>query len=163
MSRQSPGLIRPARPEDARAVEAVVHAAYSGYVDRIGKPPGPMLDDYAARIAAGSVAVAEDSAGAIAGIIVLIPEPDQLLLDNIAVRPDLQGQGFGRALIAFAEEEAQRLGCAEIRLYTHEKMTENIALYRRIGFVETGRGRQDGYDRVFMSKSLARRKRSGWP
>jgi hypothetical protein len=34
-------------------------------------------------------------------------------------------------LIAFAEVEAQRLGHAELRLYTHVTMTENIALYAR--------------------------------
>ena len=89
-----------------------------------------------------------------AAIIVLLPEPDHLLLDNIAVRPDRQGQGLGRRLIAFAEEQARRLGHSEVRLYTHEKMTENIALYTRLGFVETGRGQKAGYDRVFMTKRL---------
>lgn len=152
MSKQPLPVIRPARPDDRDAVEAVVHAAYSIYVDRIGKPPAPMLDNYSARIADGSVSVVEDSAGDIAAIIVLIPESDHLLLDNIAVRPDYQGQGFGRVLIEFAESEAERLGYSRIRLYTHEKMTENIGLYRRIGFVETGRGQQGGYDRVFMVK-----------
>ena len=111
-----------------------------------------MLDDYSTRIAQGSVSVIEDSQGTVAGIIVLLSESDHLLLDNIAVHPDRQGQGFGRILIEFAEREANRLGYNEIRLYTHERMTENIDLYRRIGFVETGRGQQSGYDRVFMVK-----------
>ena len=146
-------MIRPARLEDKDAVEAIVRAAYSVYLARMDKPPGPMLDDYAALIAAGSVSVA-DEAGETAAILVLLPKPDHLLLDNVAVRPDRQGTGLGRQLIAFAEAEARRLGFSEIRLYTHETMVENIALYRRLGFVETGRGRQAGYDRVFMSKPL---------
>jgi GNAT superfamily N-acetyltransferase len=154
MSKQPLTVIRPARPDDRDAVEAVVHAAYSIYVDRIGKPPGPMLDNYTTRIADGSVSVVENSTGNIAGIIVLIPNSDHLLLDNIAVRPNYQGQGFGRVLIEFAEREAERLGYSRIRLYTHEKMTENIDRYRRIGFVESGRGQQGGYDRVFMVKDL---------
>jgi ribosomal protein S18 acetylase RimI-like enzyme len=154
MSKQPLTVIRPARPDDRDAVEAVVHAAYSIYVDRIGKPPGPMLDNYTTRIADGSVSVVENSTGNIAGIIVLILNSDHLLLDNIAVRPNYQGQGFGRVLIEFAEREAERLGYSRIRLYTHEKMTENIDLYRRIGFVESGRGQQGGYDRVFMVKDL---------
>ena len=33
-------------------------------------------------------------------------------------------------------------------------MLENIALYTRLGFVETGRGRESGHDRVFMTKRL---------
>ena len=154
MSKQPLTVIRPARPDDRDAVEAVVHAAYSIYVHRIGKPPGPMLDNYTTRIADGSVSVVADSTGNIAGIIVLILNSDHLLLDNIAVRPNYQGQGFGRVLIEFAEREAERLGYSRIRLYTHEKMTENIDLYRRIGFVESGRGQQGGYDRVFMVKDL---------
>src|ERR1700716_3963856 len=145
---------RPARPEDCAAVEAIVNAAYAIYVDRIGKPPGPMLDDYARLIADGVVSVLEDVDAAIAAIIVLLPKPDHLLLDNIAVRPDSQGQGLGRQLIAFAEAEARRLGHAELRLYTHQKMTENIALYARLGFIKTGRGQEAGYDRVFMTKRL---------
>jgi GNAT superfamily N-acetyltransferase len=148
-------MIRRARPQDRAAVEAIVDAAYAVYVERIGKPPGPMLDDYAGLIADGMVSVLADADRTMAAIIVLVPQPDHLLLDNIAVRPDRQGQGLGRQLIAFAEDETLRLGYAELRLYTHEKMIENIALYTRLGFVETGRGHQAGYDRVFMRKCFA--------
>ena len=73
------------------AVSAVVHAAYSHYVSRIGKPPGPMLDDYAKRIADGQTWVLED-AGRIVGILVLEETPAGLLLDNIAVLPECQGR-----------------------------------------------------------------------
>jgi GNAT superfamily N-acetyltransferase len=147
-------VIRRAQPEDRAAVERIVRDAYGIYIERIGKPPGPMLDDYAALIADGAVSALDEPDGTIAGIIVLLPQPDHLLLDNIAVRPDRQGQGLGRQLVAFAEAEARRLGHAELRLYTHQRMTEKIALYTRLGFVETGRGREAGYDRVFMTKRL---------
>ena len=148
-------MIRRAEPADRAVVEQIVRDAYSMYIERIGKPPGPMLDDYGALIADGVVSVCEGSYGTLAALIVLLPKPDHLLLDNIAVRPDRQGRGLGRQLIAFAESEARRLGHAELRLYTHQKMTENIALYARLGFVETGRGQEAGYDRVFMTKRLA--------
>jgi len=129
-----------------------VRDAYSIYIPRIDKPPGPMLDDYNVLIADGAVSVLEENDGVIAAIIVLLRKTDHLLLDNIAVRPDRQGQGLGRQLIAFAEAEARRLGHAELRLYTHETLSENIVLYTRLGFVETGRGHEDGYERVFMTK-----------
>ena len=148
-------MIRRAQPTDRAAVEQIVRDAYSMYIERIGKPPGPMLDDYGALIADGVISVCEGSDGTIAALIVLLPKRDHLLLDNIAVRPDQQGRGLGRQLIAFAEAEARRLGHAELRLYTHQKMTENIALYARLGFVETGRVQEAGYDRVFMTKRLA--------
>ena len=143
--------IRAATAADVPAIEEIVNQAYHHYVARIGKPPGPMLEDYAARVSEGVAWVLEDRAATVA-IVVLKSEPDYLLLDNIAVRPDRQGQGFGRQLIAFAGAEARRLGHAELRLYTHATMIENIALYTRLGFVETGRGHEDGYDRVFMTK-----------
>jgi GNAT superfamily N-acetyltransferase len=147
-------MIRRATPDDRAAVEAIVHAAYSIHVDRVGEKPGPMLDDYGRLIADGAVSVFEAPAGVLAGLVVLLPASDHLLLDNVAVRPERQGEGIGRQLITFAESEARRLGYRELRLYTHVTMRENIALYLRLGFAETGRGRQAGYDRVFMTKRL---------
>ena len=76
--------IRAATATDASAIVEVVDRAYRPYISRIGKPPGPMLDDYVARVSEGRVWVLEEGA-VIAGIIVLLPAPDYLLLDNIAV------------------------------------------------------------------------------
>src|SRR5262249_44062714 len=65
-----------------------------------------------------------------------------------------QGLGLGRRLLAFAEAEALRRGYREIRLYTHQTMVENQRLYASIGYEETGRGAEAGYERVFMRKQL---------
>jgi ribosomal protein S18 acetylase RimI-like enzyme len=132
--------IRRAASADLPAIERIVRDAYSVYLKRLGKPPGPMLDDYAAIVAAGRAFV--------------VDEPDHMLLNNVAVAPGSQGRGFGRALIDFAEGEARARGFRELRLYTHERMTENIALYRRLGFEETHRGEVSGYARVFMRKRI---------
>jgi ribosomal protein S18 acetylase RimI-like enzyme len=145
--------IRAATATDVPAIAGIVDQAYRHYVDRMGKPPGPMLDDYAARVLEGAVWVIEEGL-AIAGIIVLLPRTSYLLLDNIAVSPARQGSGLGRRLLAFAEAEALRRGYAETRLYTHQTMEENQRLYASIGYEETGRGAEAGYDRVFMRKQL---------
>ncbi len=150
---REPMQIRPADAADLPAIQRIVDAAYTKYIARIGKPPGPMLDDYAALVRSHAIWVAADDAG-IAGLIVLLPEPDHLLLDNIAVDPARHGQGIGRRLMEFADAEAIRRHYPELRLYTHEKMTENIALYSRIGWEETGRAEQNGFDRVFFRKSV---------
>ena len=84
----------------------------------------------------------------------LVPKPDHLLLDNIAVNPSHQHLGFGRRPLEFAEAEALRQGYDEIRLYAHHTMTENQRLYAAIGYEETGRGTEAGYERVFMRKRL---------
>jgi ribosomal protein S18 acetylase RimI-like enzyme len=145
--------IRAATADDVPAIADVADQAYGHYIARMGKPPGPMLDDYAARVLEGVVWVLEEGT-AIAGIIVLLPATDYLLLDNIAVSPARQGLGLGRRLLAFAEAEALRRGYPEIRLYTHQTMVENQRLYASIGYEETGRGTEAGYDRVFMRKHL---------
>ena len=123
--------IRAATATDVSAIADIVDEAYRHYIARIGKPPGPMLDDYVARVLEGMVWVLEEGS-VIAGIIVLLPAMDYLLLDNIAVSPARQGSGFGRRLLAFAEAEALRRGYAEIRLHTHQTMEENQRLYGSI-------------------------------
>jgi hypothetical protein len=85
--------IRAATAADVPAIAEIVDQAYRHYIARIGKPPGPMLDDYAARVSEGAVWVIEEGA-VIAAIIVLLPAPDYLLLDNIAVSPTRQGLGW---------------------------------------------------------------------
>jgi GNAT superfamily N-acetyltransferase len=143
--------IRAATVADVSAIAQIVDHAYRPYVSRMGKPPGPMLDDYAARVGEGVVWVLEEGT-VIAAVIVLLPKADHLLLDNVAVAPARQGFGLGRRLLAFAEAEAVRRGYGEIRLYTHQLMIENQQLYAAIGYEETGRGTEAGYERVFMSK-----------
>ena len=114
-----------------------------------------MLDDYGKRVADGIAFILEED-GTIAGILVLLPYDEYLLMDNVAVDPGFQGRGVGKALIDFAETEAARRGYREIRLYTHQTMTENVRMYAKLGYEETGRGEQAGYDRVFMRKVLRR-------
>jgi ribosomal protein S18 acetylase RimI-like enzyme len=150
--------IRPAIAADVPAIAKIVDHAYRHYIARMGKPPGPMLEDYAARVSEGVVWVLEEGA-VIAAIIVLLPGVNHLLLDNIAVSPNHQGLGLGRRLLAFAETEALRRGYREIRLYTHQTMVENQRLYASIGYQETGRGTEAGFDRVFMRKLLCVHKR----
>jgi ribosomal protein S18 acetylase RimI-like enzyme len=145
--------IRAAIAADVPAIADIVDHAYRHYITRLGKPPGPMLDDYAARVSEGAVWVLEEGT-VLAAIIVLLPAPNYLLLDNIAVSPARQSLGLGRQLLAFAETEALRRGYREIRLYTHQTMVENQRLYASIGYEETGRGAEAGYDRVFMRKRL---------
>ena len=145
--------IRLAAADDRAEIEAIVRDAYSIYIPRMGREPGPMLDDYAALIAARRVHVVEAD-GAILGVVVLIPESDAMLLDNVAVRPEAKGRGYGRLLITFAERTTREAGYGTIRLYTHETMTENIALYEGIGFIETHRGEERDLRRVYMAKRL---------
>ena len=130
-----------------------MRAAYSHYIERIGKPPGPLLDDYEQIVREHGAYVIEDG-GEIVGALVLIKKEDGLLLDNVAVLPSRQGEGIGRRLIEHAESEARRLEYVDLDLYTHQRMTENIAMYTRLGYEEIERRVERGYPRVYMRKHL---------
>ena len=147
-------LVRPAAPGDAQAVAACVEAAYRHYVERNGKYPAPMLDDYALVIDEHDVTVAERG-GEIAGVLVVREAGEGFLLDNIAVHPDCQGAGVGRRLLELSEDKARAAGYDSIYLYTQEIMIENQELYARIGYVEYARRHEVGLDRVYLRKQLA--------
>ncbi|MGB0389408.1 MAG: GNAT family N-acetyltransferase, partial [Ardenticatenaceae bacterium] len=110
-------------------------------------------DDYSQIIAQHTVSVIEEK-GSIVGVVVLMEKEDGMLLDNVAVDPDYQGQGLGRQLIEWAHAEVHRRGFDQISLYTHEKMTQNIHIYQKLGYLESERRREYGYDRVYMKKYL---------
>ena len=145
--------IRKARLTDLADVERVVAEAFAPYVPRLGRRPAPMDDDYRARIEAGEVDVLVDAEG-IAGVVVLETDRDPSVLETVAVADRLRGRGLGRRLVAHAEAASRAAGCRTITLFTHEKMTENRAIYPRLGYVETHRARQNGFDRVFFAKPL---------
>jgi ribosomal protein S18 acetylase RimI-like enzyme len=145
--------IRRAWRTDADALRTLVGDAYRPYIKRIGREPGPMLDDYDVIISQHQVWVVEQNRNIIGGLV-LVAKDDHLLLDNIAVHPSFQGSGMGRVLLDLADEEAKRQGYLTIQLYTHEMMVENIAMYMKLGWTEVDRRSVGHYARVYMQKTL---------
>ena len=143
--------LRRATAADLPTIKAVIDAAYARYLTRMDKPPGPMLRDYRPSVEAGTTWV---SGSPITAVLTLYPGDDHLLLENIAVHPSAQGRGLGRALMSFAEQEAARRGLTRMTLVTHEVMTENQAIYARLGYAEVERRSEDGYRRIYMEKHL---------
>jgi ribosomal protein S18 acetylase RimI-like enzyme len=146
-------LIRNATADDVARTREIAHAAYTKYVPRIGRKPAPMIADYEAEIAAQRAVVIE-VAGKVSGYMIAWPEADAYFIDNIAVDPKSQGEGLGRRLIEHAVAEANRLHLPALRLYTNMLMTENLAMYAHIGFVETDRAIEKGFHRVYMRWNL---------
>ena len=131
----------------------LVRRAYGPYVARIGREPAPMLADYESVICNEQAWVAEGN-GRIVGLLVLRLEHGFVLLDNVAVAPEVQRVGIGSALLAFAEDQGRQAGLSEVRLHTNVAMTENLSYYLHHGYRETHRAVQDGYQRVLFSKSI---------
>ena len=149
--------IRRAGPNDAAAVAALAARAYAVYIDRFGAAPEPLGADYARLIRDAVVFVLAGAQNNLAASLVLLLEQAHLLIWSIAVDPALQGSGLGRRLMAFAEAEAERRGLTEVRLYTNERMVENIDFYARLAYRETHRSasaRIPGTNLVHMSKRL---------
>jgi ribosomal protein S18 acetylase RimI-like enzyme len=144
--------IRLAEPGDHATVRKIVDAAYEPWAEAIGVRPLPLETDYAELIADRRVHVLEN--GAVDALIVLRPIDGVLVVENLAVRPDRQGRGLGRRLMAFAEFRARSLRLPALRLYTNEKMVSNIGLYESLGYRETGREEVEGRRVVHMLKEL---------
>lgn len=145
---------RRATPADQPAVQRLVDVAFTPYIERIGRPPGPMTVDYARALADSRVWVVDED-GLLDAVMVLHEHSDHLLVDVIAVDPAAQGRGVGTMLLDRAEAAARDLGLTELRLYTNEAMTENLLFYPRRGFEETGRRTEDGFRRVYYRKAVA--------
>ena len=142
--------IRKAITSDAKALAKCMNAAYKGYASRLGgKPLPPMTVNYEEEIHSYPVWIAESDKTLVGGLI-LIPVDNYLTIANVAVDPDFQGNGLGRGMMEFAEEEAKRRNYSELRLATHILLTENISLYTYFGWSETNRDES----RVYMNKIL---------
>jgi len=146
-------VLRSASVGDAADVAALVDKAYGHYVERIGMLPGPMTLDYAKVVTERQVTIA-DLDGTVVGVLVLGVDDEGFVIENVAVHPSLRGKGLGHVLLRRAETEAVHLGFDSIHLDTHEKMTENLALYSRTGYTEYHRRSQGTFSLVYMHKTL---------
>lgn len=155
----APGLtLRRARTDDVPQIQSMVREAYTKYIDRIGKPPAPMSSDYTQLLNTHEVFVLEnDDNHTVVGSIVLGLDggSDSIKINNVVVDPAAQGKGYGRILMNYAEDFAQAQEKPALTLFTNVKMFENLTLYPKMGFLETERRTEDGYERVYFRKDLA--------
>jgi GNAT superfamily N-acetyltransferase len=146
--------LRRATPDDAAAVRVLVRSAYAKWVPVIGREPKPMTADYdqAVRDHIVDLLFVDDR---LTAVIELVVEPDGVLIENVAVRPDQAGKGHGQALMAHAVEVARSIGRRRLRLYTNKLMRENITLYQRLGYaIDREETTSDGRQIVHMSITL---------
>lgn len=152
--------IRRATVQDLSFLQAIVNASYSKYIERMGKPPAPMLLNYNELPKGQDIfvleTISEEKGSEIVGSITLVIDDADgaVKISNVVVGPAAQGRGFGRTLMDFAEAVAREKGIDSLVLYTNAKMHENISLYPRFGYIETERKSEDGYDRVYFRKQL---------
>lgn len=146
--------IRVALADDIPRITEIARRAYAPYVERIGREPAPMVQDFAEALALHRLWVALDD-DTITGYVVAYQNGSSFHLENVAVHPDCAGQGMGRALIDHVEALAENAGHQTVDLYTNIHMTENLSLYPRLGYKEIARRVENGFARVYFEKRLS--------
>ena len=140
--------------DDLKGIKSCVDSAYKHYQIRMRIKPAPMLADHKKSVEKDMTYIIENVELGIVGVLVLVILREKFLLENIAVHPSVQGNGYGKALLQLAEKTAEELGFNSIELYTNEKMNESVTLYQRIGYKIFNRVHENGYNRVYMKKRL---------
>lgn len=148
MSSAEPGfLIRLVRPEEYGALGELTVAAYHGIAADIPHQDqyDVSLRDVARRAESSCVAVAVSTDGRLLGGVTYVRGPEDPYSEDLregeagirmlAVDPESQGLGVGRALTLWCLDRARRDGRARIALHTSHFMPNAIRLYERLGFV----------------------------
>jgi len=140
--------VEPAGPELAELVHRLTRAAFLDQA-RLDPPSGAgreTVETVRGDLAAHGGAVAWRD-GEAAGCLRFAVEPDHLYVYRVAVAPELQGRGVGRALMAWAEAEAARRVRPALRVGVRLALTGNLTFFGGLGFEVGGEHRHPGYDR----------------
>lgn len=77
------------------------------------------------------------------------PEPPAFLyVGKLAVAPETQARGLGRALLKQGLSEARALGLSRLRLETRIELVGNHERFARWGFIKTAENAHAGFDRI---------------
>ena len=148
--------IRNASIKDVDAIKEIALNAYEQYVDVVGNKPAPMIANFSEHLENDIIFVVEGEDGQKPiGYAIVITKNGDYWLENIAVIPTKSKKGVGTQLINYVEDYISKRA-NRYQLYTNVKMVKNIDWYRSLGFEETKRCIEDGFERVFFVKKLNR-------
>jgi ribosomal protein S18 acetylase RimI-like enzyme len=125
--------IRRAGPDEVEHIRGLSLRAYARWLPITGRKPRPMTADYTISIRTNRFDLLHEG-DRLVGLIETVEQDGELLIVNVAVEPDCQRRGLGTRLMKHAEQLAKASGLGATRLYTNKLMTQNIALYERLGY-----------------------------
>jgi ribosomal protein S18 acetylase RimI-like enzyme len=139
---------RRVRPDEYSSLGELTVRAYRHLFG--GRPLGSYegeLLDVAGRDADSEVYVTLDEVGSVVGGVTYVPgpgrnmseftDPDAAGIRMLAVDPERQGAGVGRALATWCVELARSQGRSRIVLHSTPAMTVAHGIYERLGFVRS--------------------------
>jgi ribosomal protein S18 acetylase RimI-like enzyme len=146
VSAAAPFAVR--RLADATRIEEL-HALVQATLGALAiDPPSSVrketVADFAARFGREIVLVADAGEGLIGGMF-CAPQHDALYVGRLAVAPGWRRRGVASALIDAAKNEARAAGARRITLKVRIALPDNVALFRRHGFVITAQETHAGY------------------
>jgi len=133
-----------ANTADLPGILALQYLAYQSEAKLLNDPEIPPLKQ--------TLAEAVDDDGTVIGSVRGYSQDGTFYIGKLIVRPDLQGQGIGTALMT----EVETLAASErYELFTSSKSVRNIKLYERLGYkrFKTASPR-DGLEFVYLEKIL---------
>jgi ribosomal-protein-alanine N-acetyltransferase len=84
------------------------------------------------------LATVAEAGGRVLGYQLSTRNPLGAHLARLAVRPELQGRGVGRALVVDLIQQSERRSIYHLTVNTQSDNSASLALYRKTGFRETG-------------------------
>jgi GNAT superfamily N-acetyltransferase len=151
--------VRLALPRDAlhfAAVEMSACERFRAIADLawIANEAPTALDDALALIDAGTVWVAVESSGEIAGVLMAEACDQDMHICEFAVSLDRQCQGIGKLLIEAAVNHAKAAGLAAITLTTFRDVVWNEPYYQHMGFETLGFDQLDARLRSVFAREV---------
>jgi ribosomal protein S18 acetylase RimI-like enzyme len=141
--------VMPCGPDRADEVHELTQIVYADYAAL--DPPSGAVRETVERVrddlAAGGGAIAELDGRVVGCLRWQIGEGGDLHVRRLAVTPELQRRGIGRALMTWAEEEAKRRGCGGVFVGARLEVPRNVAFYRALGYEAVRERSHDGYER----------------
>jgi putative acetyltransferase len=154
--------IREAVDADSWALMALIGACWAEYpgcvVDFAGEYPELLAPASHYQAAGGALWVLPEGEWIAASVGLSAGHGRRVELVKLYVARHRRGQGVGRALVGWVEQEARRQGAAEIELWSDSRFHSAHRLYERLGYQRTGTTRELG-DRsdtteLFFAKAL---------
>jgi GNAT superfamily N-acetyltransferase len=149
MSNDGTVRVRHAAADEAALLSGLILKAFSAYPVPLVPPssaPRETPEVVRAKLVTDHGAgIAEIGATPVGCVLFTREADDRLYLGRLAVLPPWRGRGVARALLAFVETEARRLGARTISLSVRIALPDNQRLFASCGFIEVSRDAHPGF------------------